>query len=243
MELGHNPAATKAAATFARGMAEKPRVKAPKQRSTSKPEGAARKRRTLLVAVVAGVIAVGVVAVVALAGFGGGTTDARAALETAGCTLQIAPGGTPSHSILDPNGRSKKWNTFPPTSGPHYGEPAIFGAYDTPLQQARVIHNLEHGGVFIQYGSKVPQATIAELQAFYDKHKPGTLLSPLPGLGNKIALGAWVHTNEDLAKGTNGHGYLAKCTRFDEAAFAAFLHSYQFKGSHVNNPSLMLPGE
>jgi hypothetical protein len=224
-------------------MAEKPRVKAPKQRSSAKPEGAAPKRRTLLVAGAAGLIAVGVVAFVTLAGFGGGTTDARAALKAAGCTLQIAPGGTPSHSVLDPNGTSKKWNTFPPTSGPHYAEPAIWGAWSAPLQQARVVHNLEHGGVFIQYGNKVPNSTIAELQAFYNDHKPGTLLSPLPRLGSQIALGAWVHTNEDLTKGTNGHGYLAKCTRFDKAAFTAFLHSYQFKGSHVNNPSLMLPGQ
>jgi Protein of unknown function (DUF3105) len=224
-------------------MAEKPRVKAPKQRTTSDRDGSAQKRRVVLATAAVGLVAVGVVAVVALAGFGGGTTDARAALETAGCTLKIAPGGKPTHSIRNPDATSKQWNTFPPTSGPHYAEPAIFGAYSEPLQQARVIHNLEHGGVFIQYGSKVPQSTVAQLRAFYDNHKPGTLLSPLPRLGKQIALGAWVHTNEDATKGANGHGYLAKCTRFDDKAFSAFLHSYQFKGSHVNDPDFMLPGQ
>lgn len=224
-------------------MAEKSRVKAPKQRTTSDRDGSGQKRRVVLATAAVGLVAVGVVVVVALAGFGGDTRDARAALETAGCTLKIAPGGTPAHSIRNPDATSKQWNTFPPTSGPHYGEPAIFGAYSEPLQQARVIHDLEHGGVFIQYGNKVPQSTVAQLQAFYDNHKPGTILSPLPRLGKQIALGAWVHTNEDATKGTNGHGYLAKCTRFDDKAYSAFLRSYQFKGSHVNDPDFMLPGQ
>jgi hypothetical protein len=224
-------------------MAEKPRVKAPKQRKAPDSGSSGRNRRAVLGAAAVGLVAVGVVAVVALAGFGGGTTDARAALETAGCTLQIEPGGKPTHSIRNPDATSKQWNTFPPTSGPHYAEPAIFNSYREPLQQARVIHNLEHGGVFIQYGPKVPEATVTELQAFYDRHKPGTLLAPLPGLGNKIALGAWVHTDEDTTKGTNGHGYLAKCTRFDDKAFSAFFRSYRFNGSHVNDPNLLQPGQ
>jgi hypothetical protein len=192
----------------------------------------------------AGLAAVVAIGLFVLLGSGGGTSEAavRGDLKAAGCTLKIAPGGRPLHSIRNADARFKGWNTFPPTSGPHYAEPAIFGAYGEPLQQARVVHNLEHGGVFIQYGSKVPASTVTELQAFYDDHKPGTLLAPLPALGNKIALGAWVHTAEDLAKGTNGHGYLAKCTKFDDKAFSAFFDSYQFEGSHVNNPSLLLPG-
>ena len=190
----------------------------------------------------AGLIVVLAVALFVLLGSGSGTSDARAALQAAGCTLQVAPSGKPAHSVPQ-NGSSKQWNTFPPTSGPHYGEPAIFGAYSEPLQQARVVHNLEHGGVFIQYGSKVSASTVAQLRDFYDKHQDGTLLSPLPKLGNKIALGAWVHTKDDLTNGTNGHGYLAKCTTFDNKAYSAFFKQYQFKGSHVNNPNLMHPGE
>ncbi len=223
---------------------DKPRVKAPKQRTSPAAQGAGR--RKLAFGIVGGL---GVAALVAaglffLLGSSSGTSAAavRADLQKAGCTLTIAPGGKPLHSVTNPDGTSKQWNTFPPTSGPHYAEPAIWGVYESPLQQARVVHNLEHGGVFIQYGTKVPAATVAQLRGFYDDHKPGTLLSPLPALGNKIALGAWVHTQEDLTKGTNGHGYLAKCTKFDQKAFSAFVGSYQFHGSHVNNPALMQPG-
>jgi hypothetical protein len=225
-------------------VADKPRVRAPKQRAAPAARDAGRRRLALGIAGGAGLAALAAVGLIVLLGSGGGASEAavRADLAAAGCTLKVAPGGKPLHSIQNPDDTSKQWNTFPPTSGPHYAEPAIFGAYNEPLQQARVVHNLEHGGVFIQYGSKVPASTVSELQRFYDDHKPGTLLAPLPALGNKIALGAWVHTDEDLAKGTNGHGYLAKCTKFDDKAFSAFFDSYQFKGSHVNDPSLLLPG-
>ena len=222
-------------------MAEKPRVKAPKQRSTPKSERTGQSRRSLLLAGVIGLVAVGVVAAVALAGIGG-STDARAALETAGCSLQVEPGGKPAHSIRDPADSSKAWNTDPPTNGPHYGVAAIFGEYDEALEQARVVHNLEHGGVFIQYGNKVPASTVQQLREFYADHTSGTLLAPYPSLGDKVALGAWVYTPEELTSGSNGQGYVAKCTTFDEAAFAAFLEEYQFSGSHVNDPDLLQPG-
>ncbi len=116
------------------------------------------------------------------------------------------------HSDVATPDAKPKWNTFPPTNGPHYGETALFGAYDEPLQQARVVHNLEHGGVYIQYGKDVPAATVAELKGFYDDHKNGTLLAPLPELGETIALGAWVAPDNSVPGRTDrGEGYLAKC--------------------------------
>jgi hypothetical protein len=222
-------------------MAEKPRVRAPKQRKTVDSRAPGRNRRVVLAVAAAGLVAVGIFAVVALAGIGG-STDARAALTKAGCTLKVAPGGPASHSIQDPGGSSAAWNTDPPTSGPHYGTAAIFGEYDEPLEQARVIHDLEHGGVFIQYGSDVPDSTVRELEAFWNDHKPGTIMAPYPKLGDKIAIGAWVFTPEELASGENGNGYLAKCTTFDDAAFSAFFDEFQFRGSHGNDPSVLQPG-
>ena len=132
------------------------------------------------------------------------------------------------HTVMTADGTSTKWNTSPPTSGPHYSGPAVWGAYTEPLLQAQVVHNLEHGGIFIQYGKDVPQATIDELKGFYDSHQNGTLLAPLPSLGSKIALGVW--TTSSPSKPDTGTAYLAKCTTFDEKAYAAFFNAYQFKG-------------
>ena len=115
----------------------------------------------------------------------------------------------------------------------------MFGSYTEPLQPARLVHNLEHGGVFIQYGKDVPEATVRSSQAFYADHDRGTLLSPLPRLGKQIALGAWVTPRGQAGR---GQGYLMKCTRFDEAAFVAFLEEFQYKGPSGSPPDSLLPG-
>lgn len=219
-------------------MADKPRVKAPKQRTTSAPDEAGRKRRMLMIG--GGVLgaAVAVVLVVALVGTGGGGANeesVRADLEAAGCTLQVVEDLPAEHSVTDPGGVSDDWNTDPPTSGPHFGQAAIFGAYGEPLEQARVVHNLEHGGVFIQYGSEVPDSTVEQLRSFYDDHKTGTIMAPLPRLGDEFALGAWV------AEGEDGNGYLAKCKTFDENAVSSFF-SLQFQGPERFDPSQLQPG-
>ena len=90
----------------------------------------------------------------------------------------------------DATGTSPKWNTVPPTSGPHYQVPAVWGVYTEPADQAQLVHNLEHGAIFIQYGAEVPQATVAQLKRF-DTNTRGTIVAPFPALGERIALGAW----------------------------------------------------
>ena len=226
-------------------MADKPRVKAPKQRAVTADESAHRRKTMAIVAGVAGLVLgfVVVAAALGMLGGSGGTTDVaglRTTLKDAGCTLQVAPALEGVHSITDPSQTSPKWNTDPPTSGPHYAIAAIFGIYEDELEMARVVHNLEHGGIYILYGPGVPDATVAQLQSFYDNHTRGTILAPLPSLGNKIALGAW--TTKDANDPTNGTAHLAKCTSFDEKAFGAFFDDFQFQGPERFPPNTLLPG-
>lgn len=169
------------------------------------------------------------------------SSDAPKLLEAAGCTVKTVkalPSG--DHTVTTPAGTSKKWNTSPPTNGPHYQSPAIWGTYTEPLLAAQVVHNLEHGGIFIEYGKDVPQATIDELKGFYDRHQNGTLLAPLPSLGSKIALGVW--TTSSASSPNSGTAHLAKCTRFDEKAYAAFFAAYQFEGPERFPASSLTPG-
>ena len=81
-------------------------------------------------------------------------------------------------------------------------------------------------------------------RAFYDQHETGTILAPYPKLGDKIALGAWYADGLPEASSDRGSGILAKCTAFDEDAFAAFFDAFQFKGpeSSIIPPSSMAPG-
>jgi hypothetical protein len=226
-----------------------PRPDGPKKKASVKVPSSgddSNRRLLLLVGAAAGIVILAIVLgyVLFAGGSGsgsGGTADPTKQLEAAGCTVKAVkslPAG--DHSVTRPEGTSTKWNTSPPTSGPHYQTPAIWGAYTEPLLQGQVVHNLEHGGIFIQYGKDVPPATIDELKTFYDAHRNGTLLAPLPSLGSKIALGAW--TTKSTSKPNDGTAYLVTCATFDEGAYAAFFKAYQFKGPERFPTSSLLPG-
>src|SRR3989344_7719831 len=43
------------------------------------------------------------------------------------------------------------YNSNPPSSGPHWQGPAKNGFYDTVLPDQQLIHNLEHGHIWIAY--------------------------------------------------------------------------------------------
>ena len=132
-------------------------------------------------------------------GVAGGDQRGRRAKRARGCRLhghrRQGAEERPDHSVVPTPDASPKWNTSPPTSGPHYGETAVSGAYTEPLNQAQVVHNLEHGGVYIQYGKDVP-AGDGRRAAGRSTTATGTatLLAPLPSLGTKIALGVWTTT-------------------------------------------------
>jgi Protein of unknown function (DUF3105) len=228
-------------------MADKPRVKAPKQRTSQRRAEDQAKRRRLFVLGGAGLVALlAIVGIAILLGVGGGDPDpaeVREELEAAGCTLRDVEARSGDHT-LGPDDTSDQWNTNPPTSGPHFGfddagnvGTVIWGAYDEPVQLARLVHNLEHGGAYVLYGDDVPDATVAELRSFYEEHRNGTVLAPLPRLGDEIALGAWVARAED-----DERGYLARCTAFDEGAFSTFFEAFQFKGPERFPASALLPG-
>ena len=54
------------------------------------------------------------------------------------------------------------YNSNPPTSGPHYVEPAQAGFYDEALPDEQLVHNLEHGYVVIWYNCTGLEATACE---------------------------------------------------------------------------------
>ena len=182
---------------------------------------------------------IGIVVALALGG-GDDGGDPRAALEAAGCTLAATPALVGVHSVASPDGTSDKWNTVPPTSGPHYAVPAVWGAFADPVNQAQLVHNLEHGGIAVQYGRSVPAATVTELKSFVQEHPRGTVLAPYPSLGRRISLGAWV--TESANEPDKGTAYLAKCGAFDEPAFSAFFDAFQFQGPERFPADTLLPG-
>ena len=166
----------------------------------------------------------------------------RAAMEAAGCTYEEKPALQAAVHITDPDAKPKQWNTDPPTSGPHFEAPAIWGEYDEPIQLARAVHNLEHGGIAVYYGDEVADAEVDALRRFYRDDPTAMLLAPLPRLGDEIALTAWYFPLQEEGEEGKPAGILAQCTRFDENAFESFRDSYRFKGPERFEPESLQPG-
>jgi hypothetical protein len=185
------------------------------------------------------VVLVVAIALFVLLGTGGASGSVAEQLQAAGCTLKSYPGVSRRH-ITNPAARPKEWNSFPPTSGPHYFVPAVYNIYSQPVQLARVLHNLEHGGVYMLYGSKTPVDTMTKLQQIYDRDPRGLVVAPLPELGRTIALGAW--TSEHPGSNEIGTGHLAKCTAVDVKAFEAFIDAYRGRGPEGETLDQLQPG-
>ena len=171
------------------------------------------------------ILLVGVGAVFAFGGGGGSNASSRL-IENRSCTEEEFKGLPPAH--LDNPDAPVKYNSFPPSSGRHFFTPAIYDFYTEPVSETAVVHNLEHGAMVVQWGSKVPKSEVAKIREWWKNDARGLVAAPLPALGNKIAVIAWTH--------------VAKCTRFDDGAFTKFRDRYQFKGPERIPPEAMDPG-
>ena len=142
--------------------------------------------------VAGGVVALGAIAVVvSVLTFGGGTPAASseasvaAALRAANCSYRTVkplpprkdPGGAMGgyHEDVPTLATPTKglWSTFPPSAGAHFDTWAVWGFYRQAVNPREVVHNEEHGGVVIWWGPGVPDATVDELEAFYQQEMTG----------------------------------------------------------------------
>jgi Protein of unknown function (DUF3105) len=220
------------------------RQQGPQRRTASAdPAVAARRRRAFLLAAVGALALVAAVGAIVLLTSRGGS-DTRATLVDAGCTYENFPGllNAPDHSDVTSLDAKPKWNSNPPTSGPHWGQPAVLGFYDSPVLLVQSTHNLEHGVVVIHYGPDVADSDVEALRGFYDDDPNGLLVAPLPANKDKITLSAW--TAPDTATGTEdrGRGFLARCSGFDEDAFSAFVEEHRYQGPERIPPDNLAPG-
>jgi len=84
------------------------------------------------------------------------------------------------------------YNSDPPTSGPHMPYIAPWGIHAEPVPKELQVHNLEDGGVVVQYNcpSGCPDL-VDKLKAVVSRYKDEVILAPYPGMAHRIALTAW----------------------------------------------------
>jgi hypothetical protein len=200
----------------------------------------------MLYLIAAGTAAAAALVLVLVLFTGGDDGGDRAALEAAGCTLQSFPGqaNAGDHSDVPTLETKPKWNSSPPTSGPHYGQTAVWGSYDEPVPLVQSTHNLEHGGIVIHYGPDVPAAEVDALKRWYSETDDpnGLIISPLATNADRITLSAWTAPEATSATSTRGNGWLATCKTFEEDAFGAFIDEHRYKGPERIPPELLAPG-
>ena len=105
------------------------------------------------------------------------------------------------------------YNSIPPTSGTHVGGKANWGISDSSIPDELQLHNLEDGGVGIQYnctpgsegqGTSTPSAEtenecrklMESLATIAKKYPDKVFMAPYPKLDTKIALTAWTRIDK-----------------------------------------------
>ena len=82
------------------------------------------------------------------------------------------------------------YNTDPPTSGPHLPYIAPWGVHTRPVQLELQVHNLEDGGVVVQYNCECSEL-VDQLKKIVQSYDKQFILAPYPSMKPRIALTAW----------------------------------------------------
>jgi Protein of unknown function (DUF3105) len=106
------------------------------------------------------------------------------------------------------------YNSEPPTSGPHLAYIAPWGIHHEPIVKELQVHNLEDGGVVVQYHCATPcPDLVAKLAEIVRRYETQVVLAPYPGMRTRIALTAWTR--------------LDAFDDFDEARIVRFIRAYR----------------
>ena len=114
--------------------------------------------------------------------------------------------------LMSPSDPHLPYNSDPPTSGPHLPYIAPWGIHTTSIAKELQVHNLEDGGVIVQYSCDCPEL-VAKLRGVVERYQDHVILAPYPRLPQKIALTAW--------------GRIDSFDEFDEARIVRFINAYR----------------
>jgi len=89
---------------------------------------------------------------------------------------------------IDIGAEHQEYNSNPPTSGSHYAQSAKEGFYEKELPDEQLVHNLEHGDIWIAYKPELSKEIIKQLKSF-----AGFMVIVAPRAKNDmdIALAGW----------------------------------------------------
>jgi hypothetical protein len=81
---------------------------------------------------------------------------------------------------------------FPPAGGPHFINPLPGGVYDTPIEDGRAIHSLEHGLIWITYKPEaLSESQLKALKDLTGDRRRDVILSPRPQNNDAVVVTSW----------------------------------------------------
>ena len=108
-----------------------------------------------------------------------------------------------------------EYSSNPPTSGPHYAQPVNWGVYQIELPDEQIIHNLEHGGIWISYKPDIDPTIKVKLESIGNNYRGSVVVVPRAKNDSMIAVASW--------------GRLEKLDNFDEAKITNFIDANKNK--------------
>ena len=113
--------------------------------------------------------------------------------------------------------------TDPPTSGPHMPDTATWGVHTTPITKELQVHNLEDGGVVLNYQPDLDTETVDRLTALVESYDAHVVLAPYPELSDPIVATAWRRID--------------RLPAWDEARLRRFIDAYRGIDHHGESGS------
>lgn len=110
-----------------------------------------------------------------------------------------------------------EYNSDPPTSGPHYARWPEAGIYapDATIPDEYLVHNLEHGHVWLSYRDASDSEIIDALAAIVQSYDGGIIMTVRPDNDSPVIAAAW--------------GRVLKLESVDEEQIRAFIARYQWQ--------------
>lgn len=119
------------------------------------------------------------------------------------------------------------YSSNPPSSGSHYATPAPVGFYSNAVEDERIIHNLEHGDIWIAYKPGISDDVITALRAFENDGK--VIITPREANDFDVSIVAWERVDHISIENNT----------IDIERIADFIKRHRSRGpERVNQPSV-----
>ncbi len=108
-------------------------------------------------------------------------------------------------------GQTTTYNTNPPTSGSHWANPADWRFNDKELPDEQLVHNIEHGGIWITY-KDLDEGSLDKLKSIAKNNSNSVVITKRDENDDSLVVASW--------------GRMMRLTEVDEALIQKYIDTY-----------------